>query len=352
VHGRFGKKRGVYLGEVLEIQTDRIVISLQAPLKPGDGIVFDCGHPEQKEEGGRIYQIEQLQNNKAKISFGKEAINWQRIHLGDRLWKTNDPELDKAMRQTYESEQPQIQQQISLEVHGSLGENLIVIARDKQGNIAQIESDMPLVAAHSQPLQPDNLRNKLGRLGSTPFCLGELENHLQGRVILPVSELNRIRRSLVQKLIELRSQPKSWQLNHGNSFTDLTPKSSQNLAKESQLNVLVRNLEQLQAAIDTGITACYCEFEDPRNYQSAVKIAREQNIQIFIAPPRISKPNENWILQQLKAADADGYLIRNYDHLESLIDPNQPRKYIGDFGLNLANPISADYLIANYPLVS
>ncbi len=37
VHARFGKKRGVCLGQVSRIQGERIAIKLEAPLKPGDG---------------------------------------------------------------------------------------------------------------------------------------------------------------------------------------------------------------------------------------------------------------------------------------------------------------------------
>ena len=54
VHARFGKKRGVYLGEVTRVYPDREAITIEpiAPIKAGDGIVFDCGHPEDREEGG------------------------------------------------------------------------------------------------------------------------------------------------------------------------------------------------------------------------------------------------------------------------------------------------------------
>ncbi|HTD85440.1 MAG TPA: peptidase U32 family protein, partial [Candidatus Binatia bacterium] len=39
VHARFGKKRGVYLGAVKRIDGERVVLKLEAPLKPGDGVV-------------------------------------------------------------------------------------------------------------------------------------------------------------------------------------------------------------------------------------------------------------------------------------------------------------------------
>src|SRR5437870_862276 len=38
VHARFGKKRGVYLGEISRVDGERVFLNLQAPLKPGDEI--------------------------------------------------------------------------------------------------------------------------------------------------------------------------------------------------------------------------------------------------------------------------------------------------------------------------
>lgn len=61
--------------------------------------------------------------------------------------------------------------------------------------------------------------------------------------------------------------------------------------------------------------------------------------EIWVAPPRITKPGEQWILEQVRKSNADGYLIRNYDHLKYF---KHDRK-IGDFSLNIANAITADY---------
>src|SRR6185369_6475465 len=57
VHARFGKKRGVLLGEVARVEGDKVFLKLVAPLKPGDGVVFDAGHPDQDEQGGRVYEV-------------------------------------------------------------------------------------------------------------------------------------------------------------------------------------------------------------------------------------------------------------------------------------------------------
>lgn len=355
VHARFGKKRGVFLGHVLRIQPDRVTIRLEAPLKPGDGVVFDSGHPEAREEGGRVYTVER-RGAEATLTFGRDALNFRRIRVGDRLWKTSDPELDKRVRQSYETEY-QFQRPLTIELHGSVDHPLVAIGRDEQGHVAQVESAMPLVQAHNKPLTSDRLQEQFSRLGNTPFRLAHLENHLEGALMLPVSELNRLRRELVDRLNTLRSQPKRWTLNPVAHGSDIAPNAtivadSRKEAPTADLIVLVRNLAQLQVALESGVRSIYCELEDPRAYRQAMQQVREfrdrqgSEVHLFVAPPRITKSSENWILQQVKSSEADGYLVRNYDHLKFFAD----QRCIGDFSLNVANPITANYFLSQFPL--
>ncbi|MBD2089617.1 U32 family peptidase [Microcoleus sp. FACHB-1515] len=340
VHAQFGKKRGVFLGEVSKIYDGRekqIALRLQAPLKAGDGVVFDSGNPQQ-EQGGRIYAVES-RGKETLVTFGRQAIDLRRVKVGDRLWKTSDPELDRQLRQTFTAEKPQFQREIAIEVHGAIGEPLVAIVRDEIGHVIEVASEMPLIEAQNQQLTSDRLQEQFGRLGNTPFRLGTLANHLQGAVLLPVSELNRMRREFVRQLEQLRAQPKRWQLHRDRSFTDLLPTIDSVPPVEPELIVLVRNLDQLKAAIDSHSQTIYCEFEDVRLYRQAVQKVRQSNhATIWVAPPRITKPGENYILKQVLASEADGYLVRNYDHLKFFAD----RRCIGDFSLNVANPIAAD----------
>ncbi|MEH2193918.1 MAG: U32 family peptidase [Nostoc sp.] len=379
VHARFGKKRGVYLGEVTRIHNEQVTVKLEAPVKPGDGIVFDCGHPEAKEEGGRVYAVVS-KGKEAMLTFGRNDLNLRRVHIGDRIWKTSDPELDKQLRQSFAGENPQFQRPIDVEVYGEIGLALIAIARDRLGNIVQVESTIFLVEAHTKPLDTNRLQEQFGRLGNTPFMLGTLTNHLSTSLMLPISELNRMRREIVVQLEELRSQPKPWQLRSDVSFQDLLPSSSSSSPSSPSLIVLVRNLKQLQAALKAGVETLYCEFEDPRAYREAVQMVRQQQQKnkadnsslltdainrvsttnsctdainrvsqlptIWVAPPRITKPGENWILQQVRACEADGYLIRNYDQLQFFAQD----RCIGDFSLNVANPLTADYFQQRFGL--
>ncbi len=344
VHARFGKKRGVYLGEVKRVERNQVTLRLEAPLKLGDGIVFDCGHPEQKEEGGRIYSIQQ-RGAESVLGFGHGDIDFSRVHTGDKLWKTDDPELNRQLRETFAGDKPRFQRSVIMEVHGLTGSPLTLIVRDEQGNVVKETSTMPLAKAEKQPLTNERLTDQLGRLGGTPFKLGELKNQLEGEVILPMSELNRLRRDAVTQLDTLRGQPKSWQLSDDSFVPKHLSGRADKPAVDPQLIVLVRDLAQLEATLKCGVQTIYCDFEDPKKYREAVRSAHESfgcagpQKTIWVAPPRIFKMGEEWTLNQVRSSNADGYLIRNYDHLKFFVDCRR----IGDFSLNVANGMTAEY---------
>ncbi|MEI8289066.1 MAG: DUF3656 domain-containing protein [Verrucomicrobiota bacterium] len=367
VHARFGKKRGVYLGAIQKIVRDGVIVNLSAPLKPGDGIVFDAGRPDEKEEGGRIYEMAPPRFNipgmtLTELRFGNGQINFLRVHVGDRLWKTDDPELDRQLRQTFEGDKIRFQRPIEIEAHGLVGKPLTVIARDEAGHVAKVESAMPLAKAEKVPLTEEKLRDQLGRLGGTPFRLGALKNFLSGEVLVPVSELNRLRREFVAELEKLRAQPKRWALKEAGSrqleaWETVLPAQPESVFGKPQLIVLVRNLAQIDAALKCGTTTIYCEFEDPKKYREAVTTFHtaygcagggrdSERPTICVAPPRVFKTGDEWILKQVRAANADGYLVRNYDHLKFFADTRR----IGDFSLNVANRITADYFKNHFGL--
>ncbi|MCP5526309.1 MAG: U32 family peptidase [Verrucomicrobiales bacterium] len=358
VHARFGKKRGVLTGEVVAAYPRAVRVRLISPLKPGDGVVFENANPDEPEQGGRVYAVRQ-RGTEVELEFGHTDLDLQRIRPGSRLWKTSDPELERRWRQTFAGDQPRHQRPVNIRVSGRAGEPLRLVVTDDPGHAVELQSGLALASAEKRPLDGTVLRAQLGRLGGTPFRLGELQNDLVGDVMLPVSELNRLRRAAIEQLLQRRERPRGWRL------TTATPVLSELLAASRaavrppesarpaspRLIVLVRTIEQLEAALDAGVCTLYCELEDPKAYRRAVSRFRElappaSNAEIFVAPPRITKPGEEWILRQVRACQADGYLVRNFDHLESLAG----ERWVGDFSLNVANALSAAWFIQRFAL--
>ena len=182
---------------------------------------------------------------------------------------------------------------------------------------------------------------------------------LEGPVMIPVSELNRLRREAVQQMEQLRSRPQRWTLTEGTPAISIPDSDNAAASPGSpELIVLVRNLEQLESALECGVHTVYCDFEDPKRYREAVvrfhtargcRVAAAPGTpepSIWVAPPRITKPGEDWILKQVRSSQADGYLVRNYDHLRAFADCRRR----GDFSLNVANPLSAEYFLRRFGL--
>jgi len=364
VHARFGKKRGVYLGRVLDVKDREVKVEANGPLKPGDGVVFDGGRPDLEEQGGRVYEILPVRSPgqdqpTVRLRFGRGDLDFRRIREGDRLWKTSDPELDRRLRRSFADPQPRFTRPIHVAVAGSLGVPLALTLRDECGHVVTAESRRPLVLADRQPLTPQRLRDQLGRLGGTPFHLETFESRVPDNVILPLSELNHLRRTAVQALDSARARPIRWTL-IGDAEMPFRTHEGRNEPTETrtetevELTVLVRSLEQLHAVLAAGIRTVYCDFEDPRRYRDAVGQFRQartatresSHSAIYLAPPRIFKMGEEGILRQILSCQPDGVLARNIDHLEYFKELRQ----VGDYSLNVANRWAAQVFLERYPL--
>jgi len=293
VHANFGTKRGVFLGEVARVGSDRVALRLVAALKPGDGLVFDAGKPEDKEEGGRVYQVEP-HGAETVLRFGEGDIDFRRVHMGDRVWKTSDPALEKRIRQTFQGDQIRFQRPVTIEAHGCAGAPLTVIMSDGSGHVVKMDSLISLEPAKTQPLTAERLREQLGRLGGTPYRLDRFTAFLEGEVILPVSELNRLRRELVIELDRLRTQPLRWRLQKSvERALPACPGSGEEWSPPGlpELIVVIRRPDQLEAAWSAGVRTIYCEFEDPKRYRETVATFRLlQTMATADEKPKTEKP--------------------------------------------------------------
>lgn len=345
--GSFPKSRGVFLGTVKKVLKNAVLVELSSPLKRGDGIVFDAGDPTQKEEGGRVYDL--LQRGKKvegevnsglyEIVMGRNDVKLQRIHVGDRVWKTSDPELDKRLRKTFETEKPYRTFPLSVHVSGKLGEKLSVTWVDKMANNAVTsQSEIPLEAAVKRPLTAELLLDQLGRLGGTIYRLeaADLTVALDGEVIVPVSELNRMRREAVEQLLFLRTKPPVYQKRTVDAYADVKERGQ---VEKPKLTALCRSLEQVEAAAQTDVDFLYADFEFVKQYPDAVKLAHRYGKKIAIATMRIHMPDENGVLALIARSQPDAILVRNTGALHYYMARRHELgiPLIGDFSLNIAN---------------
>jgi putative protease len=341
-HGRFGKKRGPLLGEIIDCGPGWVKLGklTGVPFTAGDGVVFDAGENRDLEQGARIWIIE---GERLIFHLTYSGINFDRIKPGQTLYKTSDPKLDSELRRFWQNSRP-VEQKTSL--------NLIVTG--KPGNSLEIHignfsvrSETVLQEASKHPLSTETLVTQLGRLGDSSFKLNTLDNQLEGNCHIAVSALNQLRRALV-KLLEDAAEVKILKPTTTTSFRDLLPEIYPFEVQEPKLSVLCRTFAQVNASIECGVKTVYCDFEDPRRYKEAVSLFRsasfDPQFEIILATPRILKPGESGYLKLIEKAEPDGLLLRNLGALHYYKDRSDLKK-IGDFSLNVANPITAKLLM-------
>lgn len=218
VNGRAPRHRGVLLGRVVRVLPGSVIVTVEpgreaAPLKAGDGLVFDAADwrsPEEPEEGGRVYQVTPAGRNRLELRFGNGLINFSRIRPGDLLWRSHDPELERAVRPFTQARSPLYKQPVYVRAIAHQGAALVLewaLVEQPQVRVT-VTSAEPLAAAQNQALTAEFLREQLGRLGNTPYELARLELEQAGRPFAPSSLLNGLRRQAVEQLAELQGRPR------------------------------------------------------------------------------------------------------------------------------------------------
>ncbi|MGA3016639.1 MAG: DUF3656 domain-containing protein [Bryobacteraceae bacterium] len=354
VNGRAPRHRGVLMGKVARITQTSVVVepseaAAASPLKPGDGVVFDAADwrsPEEPEEGGRVFEV-----SDREIRFGNGVLDVTRIRLGDLVWRTHDPEIDKAARPYVEATTPLRKQPVDVRVTARVGAPLETEWRVGKA-LAMVKSEVALGAATNRSVTVEYLREQLGRLGNTPYELADVELQMEGQPFAPASLLNRMRREAVDLLQQKQSAPvgqPSWPVDV--SFRNPLAHAEFPQARPSgapTLHLLVRTPEQLQAAFGVRPASITLDYLDLYGLKPSLERVRAAGIAARVASPRVLKPGEERIVDFLLSCECP-ILVRSAGLLHALLHMSREKPHaglIGDFSLNAANTITAAEFLA------
>ncbi len=356
VEGRAPRHRGLLMGRVTRVGTDSVTVASIgeavsiAPLKPGDGVVFDAADwrsPQEREEGGRVFELVVQRDGDVELRFGNGAIRLDRVRVGDLIWRTDDPDLDRAVRPILEATTPVHRQRVLVKVVAREGESLRTEWRlERHPSICvTVESAQPLGVAQNRALTVELLREQFARLGNTAYELAEVDLDLQGSPFAPASLLNQLRREAVERLQEAQAQPNIGVVQAADVVTD---KALRNVAPmsplrgRSELHLLVRTPGQLAAAIEVSPASITLDYLDLYGLRPSAESVRASGIELRVATPRVLKPGEEKILNFLLSLDC-ALLVRGSGMSEQLA-ATAHRMLIGDFSLNTANSLTAQVL--------
>jgi len=344
VQGRAPRHRGVLMGRVVRATDRGVVIEPSdaqrvSPLKPGDGVVFDAADwrsPEEAEEGGHIFEIAGNE-----LRFGNGAVDASRIRRGDLVWRTHDPDVDRAARVYTEATSPVRKQSVDVHVVASEG-GALRTEWAVRGSRVTVASEEVLGHAENRAIDAEYLRAQLGRLGNTPYELGRLDVEIEGSPFAPSSMLNRIRREAVEKLQEAQSVRGVGLLAYTLDARAFAKRSVGGEA-DTTLHLLIRTPAQLEAAIQQRPASITLDYLDLYGLKPSIARVREAGLTPRVAAPRVLKPGEEKIVNFLLSCDCP-ILVRSTGLLQSLRTHSHP-ELTGDFSLNAANTLTArEYL--------
>jgi U32 family peptidase len=404
VHARFPKSRGVKIGRVVGKTGRGVLVEIeQRPAKHrgaagfasggevniGDGLVFDEGHPEQDEQGGRVASVsggtgipacpdrtflsgQKRQERRSKtdknvcptrpieITFDRGSVNLSAVSVGATVWKTDDPAIRRRLESSFRRDRVARRVPLAAAVSARVGERLTITVRDDAGNTATVEWDRRLEAAQKFPLTEALFREQFGRMGDSPFELTAVEGlEAPSGAMVPKSVLNDLRRQAVQLLLEQRDQSERRQVAEPDALDRVRREIDARFPTTSdvaspRLHVLARTMEQVHAALawrspatgDPPATV-YCDFEDIRRYKEAVAAARAAGVPVGLATVRIIKPAEEGLLRQVLACEPDLVLVRNLAGLSFFTAHAPHLPLVADYALNIANEVTASLVAAH-----
>ncbi len=354
VLGRSPRHRGVLCGRVVRIHQDCVVVEpteIQnvAPLKAGDGVVFDAADwrsPEIEEEGGRLYEVTPIGKN-LELRFGKGAVHFARIRVGDWVWRTHDVNVDRAAKPFTQANTPVHRQPVHVQVMAHEGQPLeLTWTLVKKPEIAIIvKSNDALTRANNRSVTADYLVQQLGRLGNTVYQLDGLTADIAGDPFIPSSLLNRLRQEAVEYLAQQQTSTPEITTSDPDGVLDdalltLDYQSAGMPQSAPRMHLLVRTPEQLDAALEIQPSSITLDYLDLYGLSPAVERIKEAGITPRVASPRILKPDEQRVVNFLLRLDCQ-LVVRSGGLLEALQGRHQ-YPLIGDFSLNVANQLSAD----------
>jgi putative protease len=347
--------RGVFVGRVLaQDQKLQVKIKLTDRAQNGDGLVIWSNKGKNPVVLVKDMLVDDRVQNEAQPGDVITILLEERVSPGDRVFKTHDEQiLQEAMQSIRDEESGRIL--VDAEVYLQIDQPLRLILHDEQCNVAEACTQASAQQARNQALDESVLRDKLGRMGNTPFILRHLFIQGDEGLMLPFSELNEVRRQAVDKLTELRLSAVSHPAPVRNHYKQECRALFKSIDKSRSrhlplLNVAVSSLEQAENALQNGADRVLLGLEGLLSGKRASKkqimdwMAQHPQMADKVIPvlPRIHLPGDQYNYRDVVKTGFKTFMAGNWGDLHWGIE--QDKEIMADYSLNIFNVYTQQYL--------
>lgn len=331
-----GELLGVTSGVVREGGKAWLRIAAKRALEPGHGLLVEGTKGGAGEVGGRVWMVTRAKGDEQRVWLGPERTIPSDLS-GRRVFLTDDPSAEK--RALAMAERAPARVRLDVRLSARPGEPARLEGTLPDGTTASVTGEEPVERARTAATSEIVVRDKLGRLGDSPFELGAVQLELEGEPLVSPGSLNRLRRALVLALEERRARR--------HPTTQVSARAMLAAAVSTApppppgLLVLCRSLEQARAARAAGADGVWLDFLELTGTGSALRQLRADGPGfVGVAPPRIRKPGEEKIDRFLAGLEPDGVLVRGLGALREATGKVDGVLRVGDFALNATNRLT------------
>ena len=188
---------GLEIGKVIKVTPKKIKIKLNRTLNQQDGIRF--------MESGKGFIVNYLYDENNKLVNSADDICYVDNKIGltklEKVSKTLDYQLNTDLKKIKNRKN-----KVNIKVKAKIDEELTIIVDD--GNNIIEEKGAIIKPAITSPTSNERIIKQLSKLGETPFELNNIDIDCDNSIFINIKDLNELRRSVVEKLINKRKQQK------------------------------------------------------------------------------------------------------------------------------------------------
>lgn len=303
---------GIEIGNIIKITKDKMTIRLSKPLDQGDGIRI----LRDKEDEG--FRVNKIYKNGLLVNHGDagDTIELDRIYgIKEQasVLKTSAVHQLKRLQESYQGYQRRIPISASFTM---IKEQVPYLCLwDEEGNSVQIQGECHVEQAQKTPLSIDRIQQQLRKTKDTPYDIEDIIWTCDEDAIMPIKEVNRMRRCALEALSNQRA------VRHMERSVLLPQQSTISVEKRKGLHVIIHAYDQYLACKDHNVTMY---VDGVSLYQRIVK----ENPAVKLRTSRIMK-------ESYPQKDA---LIQDIGGLKEGVS------YSYDTSLNVYNSYAAQYL--------
>jgi len=187
------------------------------------------------------------------------------ISVGDIVYKTQDYLLEEEFKKMSFKKIP-----IFFHVYAKVGEKLKIDITDSKNTIS-CYGDV-VERAKSAPIQTSSIREKLSKLGDSPFICLDCSFNIDDDIFIPIKAINNIRRELVSLLMNKRMEKSHSFVENDVSFT-----KNNIIYNTTSLSCMIYTKEQLEACLENNVSRIYIHdsklYEEYKNYKEVYSVS-------------------------------------------------------------------------------